>query len=131
MATDRDRAKLRQDYINAPEKPPSDRALAASCGIDRETVKRWRIADSWEVSRAEFWQRATNVATSAAIADKVAGSILTAIRRRELLRQIAEDEKANTHARVAALALDAKLDPTQPLDDESDRVHIHAGKPSG
>jgi hypothetical protein len=130
VASDADRDKLAQDYIKAAHKAPSDRSLAASCGIDRETVKRWRVADSWELRRAEFWQRATNASTSAAIAAKVAGEVLTAIRRREILREIAEDSKANIHARVAALALDAKLDPTQPLDDDADRVHIHAGKPS-
>lgn len=95
--------------------PQTDSGISRSCGIDRETVKRWRLADGWSEQRAEFLAqcrsdaaRATAVATATA---RQTARVLSAVRRREILESIAEDPDGKPRDRIAAILADARLDP--------------------
>ena len=110
MASDAQRHQARRLYIESePDRrnlPPSDSAIGRACGIDRETVKRWREAEAWELARAEFHHRAASAAAHATSVERKAAKVLTALRRRELLESCAEDKAVPWPVRIQAMRED-------------------------
>ena len=113
MASDADRLRAGRLYVES-EVCPSDSAISRACGIDRQTVKRWREASSWDIQRAEFWHRCHTDATVAAIAategERKATAILSRAEGLGLLSGIAWDEKQKGTTRVMAITRISEID---------------------
>lgn len=108
MASEADRLRAERGYVESEEQP-TDKALAASCGIDRGTVKRWREAGDWERKRREFWHRCSTDAAHAAYvateAARQAASILSAV---EVLEELSRIARGGMH-RVATWGADGVI----------------------
>lgn len=117
MASDADRLRAQRLYVES-EIQQSDKGLAASCGIDRGTVKRWREAGSWETERAAYWHRCrTDTAVANAIAAQVSadserqiGPILARADGLAILSSIAKDTAEKGTTRVMAVTRIAEID---------------------
>lgn len=119
MASDADKLKAERLYIEA-EKQPTDSGVAASCGIDRETVKRWRTAGNWEVRRAEYWRRATDAATLKAVSEQRVASVLTRVNALAILAEIAQSAAHEARDRINAIKAAAAIEQWGASSDDGD-----------
>jgi hypothetical protein len=88
--------------------------IGRAVGVDRATVHRWRLAGNWDLARSEHCNKLQQAATEGATAgarEAARGAVLTAARRREILAICAESSEAKWSERIAAVRLDAELDP--------------------
>lgn len=111
MAADGLLLRAEQLYVELGQSAPE---IAAALGVGRRTVYDWRDKYDWDLKRSQWVHKTARARTESALdthREQARANVLTSIRRRELLRQFAENEKHETRDRIAAIKLDATLDP--------------------
>jgi len=88
--------------------------IAAALSIPRRTVYGWRDKGDWEIKRSELSHKSAHGRTEAALEcnrSEAAANVGTHLERRAILAACYRDSEVEWRDRIAAIKLDAALDP--------------------